>query len=70
MWPVAMMEYVRKVGMQNEGDHCRKRKIPPPQSENATEEEPPWRFMGERRGLNPRQPVSQTGALPTELRPP
>ena len=25
---------------------------------------------GERRGLNPRQPESQSGALPTELRPP
>lgn len=25
---------------------------------------------GDRRGSNPRQPVPQTGALPTELRPP
>jgi hypothetical protein len=25
---------------------------------------------GDRRGLNPRQPESQSGALPTELRPP
>lgn len=28
------------------------------------------RRWGERRGSNPRQPVPQTGALPTELRPP
>lgn len=27
-------------------------------------------FMGERRGSNPRQPESQSGALPAELRPP
>lgn len=26
--------------------------------------------VGDRRDLNPRQPVPQTGALPTELRPP
>ena len=34
---------------------------------SKTERVGPW---GERRGLNPRQPVPQTGALPTELRPP
>ena len=28
------------------------------------------KIWGERRGLNPRQPDSQSGALPTELRPP
>jgi hypothetical protein len=27
-------------------------------------------FWGERRGSNPRQPESQSGTLPTELRPP
>jgi hypothetical protein len=27
-------------------------------------------IWGDRRGLNPRQPESQSGALPTELRPP
>ena len=31
---------------------------------------PRRRYWGERRGSNPRQPVPQTGALPTELRPP
>ena len=30
----------------------------------------PGHRMGERRGSNPRPPVPQTGALPTELRPP
>ena len=28
------------------------------------------RYWGERRGLNPRRPESQSGTLPTELRPP
>ena len=30
----------------------------------------PYALWGERRGSNPRQPESQSGTLPTELRPP
>ena len=39
---------------------------PPSVARNAEEGEG-W---GDRRDLNPRQPESQSGALPTELRPP
>ena len=37
---------------------------------NHSDEIKALKWWGERRGSNPRQPESQSGTLPTELRPP
>ncbi len=70
MRPRSVMQNVGQMCVQDEGNHETLQDTTAGNGERHGSELP-WRFLwGERRGLNPRQPESQSGALPTELRPP